>query len=806
MRVGHSLSLARTPKLSPIGLALRLYPFLPTATRTGLATCIGPDGTVQWGPHNLLSESGNLLDAVWTKINGGAGAPPLVTAGFTDPDNGNTAYRLQLNAGGSTGADYSILRQATAALATHLRSTWVKSNTGLNQIIYLGALASNQAVTATPTWQRLSNLYTPAASTFDIGCYPQAAGTAQSADLLIWHPHLENVTGTNRTTPSPYVDTTVLNRLGYSNDFVNAAWTKAGLTPYEKTGTGPSGQPATTLVATANGGTIAQTLTLAGVYTAGLLIRRRSGTGTVALRSSNNASWVNQTITTDWALCVNDAGTSGGTAYCSLQIGTSGDQIDICDARLVPGASAATYAYNPYAAPAVGPVYLARTDYDPVTLVSKGQLIEGQATQLLAYPDDLTVAPWTGSATATNDGKTYRGRVFWKLTKTLASGSENRATTAAGGAQAAGYYTQRVALLASSNSSQIAQGLLGGTSTWGANADTTGYIESGPGSLSQSVGGLWLVTGLSTTTPTVVVLTRNLLVSETIGLFIYPDSLSSTTIGRAGYVQCDNLEPGKSPTSYIPNASTSAVTRLADTALVPPDTLYKALPWLMDSNLLVSPDVPTTQSVTTTAQQYTVQMQGTGTCTLSGTATGTLTGTGLGNVVTLTVTATAGTLTLTFAGSNINGKINPGPVAQTYYPQSTKQATIVVDADLTYGAASGGMTVASFENTASNRALIYKAAGGSLLYGYVNANNASPGSISSGVGFKAAIGFGPSSAGVVLNSGAETAITASSFAAMPNVLKIGTDAGGNTASSMHLRSLRVFNKHFSAAIKQGLTQ
>lgn len=70
------------------------------------------------------------------------------------------------------------------------------------------------------------------------------------------------------------------------------------------------------------------------------------------------------------------------------------------------------------------------------------------------------------------------------------------------------------------------------------------------------------------------------------------------------------------------------------------------------TNLLLNNTTLGTQSVTVTAQSYTLSFYGTGSVTLSGVSTaGPLNGTGVNNLVSLTFTPTAGSLTLTVSGS-----------------------------------------------------------------------------------------------------------------------------------------------------------
>jgi hypothetical protein len=163
--------------------------------------------------RNLLALTESLTTAAtWTKINGGAGSAPVVTAGFTDPDGGSTAFRLQASSGGVAGADYSVLRQTiSAAVANGRRSIYIKSNTASSQNVYFGIADGTSVITATTSWQRLSNLKAVSSALFDIGAYNQGSGDANTTvDVLIWHPQLEDVTGQADQSASEYVSVGVL--------------------------------------------------------------------------------------------------------------------------------------------------------------------------------------------------------------------------------------------------------------------------------------------------------------------------------------------------------------------------------------------------------------------------------------------------------------------------------------------------------------------------------------------------------------------------------------------------------------------
>lgn len=88
------------------------------------------------------------------------------------------------------------------------------------------------------------------------------------------------------------------------------------------------------------------------------------------------------------------------------------------------------------------------------------------------------------------------------------------------------------------------------------------------------------------------------------------------------------------------------------------------------TNLLLNSATLGTQSVTVTAQAYTLSFYGTGTITLSGTSTaGPLVGTGAFPArVTQTFTPTAGSLTLTVTGSVLSAQLEAGAFATSYVP------------------------------------------------------------------------------------------------------------------------------------------
>ena len=177
-----------------------------TFTRASLAMGYDATGKLTYGPNNLCLQSNTFSNASWTKINGGAGSAPTVTSGFTDPDGGTLAWRLQASSGGVGGADYSVLRQTSSGAPSAIRSLYVKSNTGSSQSVYFGNPNNSTPVTATTSWTRVSYKDGTANNFIDVGAYPAAASGTQTVDILICYAQLEAVT--YQTTPSTYYPTT----------------------------------------------------------------------------------------------------------------------------------------------------------------------------------------------------------------------------------------------------------------------------------------------------------------------------------------------------------------------------------------------------------------------------------------------------------------------------------------------------------------------------------------------------------------------------------------------------------------------
>ncbi|MDE2596480.1 MAG: LysM peptidoglycan-binding domain-containing protein, partial [Sphingomonadales bacterium] len=94
-------------------------------------------------------------------------------------------------------------------------------------------------------------------------------------------------------------------------------------------------------------------------------------------------------------------------------------------------------------------------------------------------------------------------------------------------------YTYSVSLQAVGDGTSQQLALYGNSSGWGAGSTSTARIISGPGTLTQLAGGLWQVSGLSTTQATRVELTRNYTQAETGGAYLFIDHAMGLRAGAA---------------------------------------------------------------------------------------------------------------------------------------------------------------------------------------------------------------------------------------------------------------------------------
>jgi hypothetical protein len=190
-----------------------------------------------------------------------------------------------------------------------------------------------------------------------------------------------------------------------------------------------------------------------------------------------------------------------------------------------------------------------------------GLHIEGARTNVIANSEGLS----TGSncTITSTPNALFGGMRLYTATQTADNLPTAPNLPISGGGQAVvngNRVTVSGAFLAGTNKTSAFFGAHGSVSGWGVNGDTTAVVLSGPGSITQSSGGLWTISGLSLTIPTVVSITRVYNVSENAIMLAYleagPAGLAGNSI-RYGLLQ---QELGNGRSSYIPTFGAS-VTR-----------------------------------------------------------------------------------------------------------------------------------------------------------------------------------------------------------------------------------------------------
>jgi len=270
---------------------LALLAALVSHSRTSLATMFDSTGKLTYAPNNLLLQSNNFSNAVWTSLS------TTITSGFSDPVGGTAAWRLQ-----GTANPWSHFQTLTLSTNT-LEAFWVKSNTGGTQTFRLVAGAVSSDLTATTSWQRFTFTSSSTGSQA-VGITRDSLGN--TADLLIYAPTFSAVTYETSPRTADQVITTAAAyygpRVDYdpstlaakgllieeartnlalsSGDHSSASWTKLNVTATANAATSPDGTTsATKLAETAVTGAhlefnaIAQSITSGTSYTGSTFVK-----------------------------------------------------------------------------------------------------------------------------------------------------------------------------------------------------------------------------------------------------------------------------------------------------------------------------------------------------------------------------------------------------------------------------------------------------------------------------------------------------------------------------------------------------
>lgn len=448
-------------------MATTTFNDLITFSRGSNATVTGPNGLIQWAPANLLTNSQDFEAAAWTKNNTTASANTAVA-----PDGTITADRVTPN---TTNAAHNIYGSYTLVAGAHTLSifakaagySWIKlgsmfSGNGVFFDVSTGTVGNaNAGYTGAITdagngWYRCTVAWVAAAGADLPGLYVASSGSTVSfagdgtSSILVWGAQLE--LGSTATT---YNNTSVRNLLGFSEAFDNAAWTKTRASMV----TGAQANPVNGLfnaqklmedTTASNTHFCRQTFAVPANPITFSVYVKVSGRTNVRLVNASYGNAAYFTLTGSGSVGTTDSATgsisligdgwyrcsmtftqsvaasvsfdvrlaSGSTGGSDTYTGDGNSGVYIYGAMLSNSASLDPYVPTPGAAPSSTAYYGPRFDYDPVTLLPRGLLVEEARTNLTLYSEQFDNAAWTK----------LNATVFPNQNPAATSGAERRAT------------------------------------------------------------------------------------------------------------------------------------------------------------------------------------------------------------------------------------------------------------------------------------------------------------------------------------------------------------------------------------------
>jgi hypothetical protein len=597
-------------------MATTTFNDLITFSRGSNATVTGPNGLIQWAPSNLLTNSQDFEASAWSKNNGTVAAN--VTAA---PDGTLTADKFVENTSNSS---HFIIQSATTIATSYTFSVYAKaagrtfvlvyhdqSNSGAVFNLTNGAittpsgipLAAASVTDAGNGWYRCAITVTATAASngFRAQLGDSATNYVYTGDgtsgIFIWGAQLE--LGSTATT---YNNTSVRNLLGFSEASDNAAWTKIGTSIV----TGAQANPVNGLFNaqklmedTANSGhqinqgatTTANPFTFStyakpagrnwmalGITDSGSTVRisyfdlANGVTGTVA--SGVTASIVS--VGNGWYRCAVTVAAAAAGANTLRIYATNANNITsytgdgnsgvyIYGAQLSNSASLDPYVPTPGAAPSSTAYYGPRFDYDPVTLLPRGLLVEEARTNQLTYSDQFDNAAWSKvRITVTANANTSPDGTLNADTLTGSGGgttSLSQIMYATGGSHTATIY-------AKAGTKSVIQ-FSANTFAWGVDAranfdlqlGTLGTVDAGLTASIQNVGSGWYRCSVTAT--------KAASAGALLWCIVDSPTAAREAAATAGTLLTwgAQLEAGAFATSYIPTIA-STVTRSADVATI----------------------------------------------------------------------------------------------------------------------------------------------------------------------------------------------------------------------------------------------
>lgn len=602
-------------------MATTAFNDLITFSRGSNATVTGPNGLIQWAPSNVLTNSQDFEAAGWAKnsstitTNSAVAPDGTQTADTWTPTSTATTAGVRLlgsftvTSGSiqtasiyvkSAGKRWFFLTTPSAASAND--NCWFDLQNGV--VGTIGSSALSATITAVGNgWYRVTTTSVAVSATNYIFVSATTgdnttAVTADGTGIHVWGAQLE--LGSTATT---YNNTSVRNLLGFSEAFDNAAWTKsnssivtgAAANPVnglfnaqklmEDTATsshrvslaaGTVGNPETLSVYAKPAGRSWINITLG----AGAFYYFNVTTGVVGSGAGGSASIVN--VGSGWYRCSVTAtrtsntnnliyASADGTAVSYTGDGNSG--VYIYGAQLSNSASLDPYVPTPGAAPSSTAYYGPRFDYDPVTLLPRGLLVEEARTNLLLQSETfgttwlVSNATISSNVTLSPDGTNNADKLLDNANpaqhfvyQSAVKAASSITYTLTSYMKSAEYTRSRLFLHdGAGNGFQADYNLAAGTA--GA-AVTTGTGWSAGSSAITPAGNGWYRCVITATSNTAVSVESRINVLDAAG------NANFTGTGTSGiFIWGAQLEAGAFATSYIPTIA-STVTRSADVATI----------------------------------------------------------------------------------------------------------------------------------------------------------------------------------------------------------------------------------------------
>ena len=347
-----------------MSLISKAFSDIITFSRSSNATRIGPDGKVQYAPHNLLLRSQEFDNVEWAKNTG-----VTVTANSAAaPDGTVTADKIVYDGSGSSGS-YRLYNNTIPTSVNGVKYTssiWLRSDTPITVRLNGNNVAGDTLCNVTSTWQRFYSTGTgDGGNGLQLLIY-SAPSDNTAFTIYAWGAQLSagSIAGDYTPTTSAAVygprfdyDPVTLaakgllieeqrtNLLTYSEDFTNSVWDASSTaTRTSNTAAAPDGNTTADTITNVSGTQLGVVYTgTAGVtYTFSIWVKRRTGSGTVQLLDVNgNTSDIS--VTSSWQRFTITSTASTTTVRAYLRVLTTNDAVDVWGAQLEAGAFATSY-------------------------------------------------------------------------------------------------------------------------------------------------------------------------------------------------------------------------------------------------------------------------------------------------------------------------------------------------------------------------------------------------------------------------------------------------------------------------------